>query len=122
MINILIADDSPTDAAILKSLFEAEPHMRVLGWARNGKEAVEMNEKFKPDLITMDIKMPKMDGYQAIEEIMSKFPTPIVVISSMISNGEADSEATFKALEAGALTVLPKPVDIQSPLFEQFKS
>jgi two-component system chemotaxis response regulator CheB len=120
MINILIADDSPTDAAILKSLFANERNMHVVGWARDGLEAIEMTEKYRPDLVTMDIKMPKMDGYQAIDIIMTKTPTPIVVISSLVGEGysDVDSEATVKALEAGALTVLAKPVNIQSPLFE----
>lgn len=116
MIKILIAEDSPTDCAILKHLFESEEDMTVVGCATNGKEAVEMVEKLKPDIITMDIKMPIMDGYQATEMIMSKFPTPIVVISSMVS--DSDSDATFRSLEAGALTVLPKPIDIRSPAFQ----
>lgn len=117
MIKILIAEDSPTDAAILKHIFESDPGLSVVACACDGLEAVEMAEKFKPDLITMDIKMPKMDGYDAIAQIMSKFPIPIVVISSMINDSESD--ATFLSLAAGALTVLPKPVDIQSPGFER---
>lgn len=119
MIRILIADDSPTDAAILKSLFDAEQDMTVIGVATDGKQAVSMVEKFKPDIVTMDIKMPKMDGYEAIDIIMRETPTPIVVISSMI--GDSESEATFRALEAGALTVLPKPVHIQDPVFAILK-
>lgn len=113
MIKVLIADDSPTDVAILKHIFENEPGFTVVGCARDGSEAVAMAEKLKPDVITMDIKMPKMDGYEATAAIMSKSPIPIVVISSMVTDSE--SEATFRSLEAGALTVLPKPVNIQSP-------
>lgn len=119
MIKILIADDSATDAAILKKIIEAEPDMEVVGIAHDGLEAVAMVERFKPNMITMDIKMPKMDGYEAIDMIMKLHPTPIVVISSMVTSG--DSEFTFKALEAGALTVLAKPVNIQSPSFAQVK-
>lgn len=119
MIRILIADDSPTDATILKSLFDAEPDMTVVAVATDGNLAVSMCEQLKPDIITMDIKMPKMDGYEAIDLIMRASPTPIVVISSMISDSE--SEATFRALEAGALTVLPKPIHIQSPVFAIIK-
>ena len=116
MIKILIAEDSPTDRAILKYIFETDPELTVVACANDGLEAIKMVEKYRPDLVTMDIKMPNMDGYQAIEVIMSRFPTPIVVISSMVS--DSDSDATFKALEAGALTVLSKPVDIQLPSFE----
>ena len=118
MIKILIADDSPTDHAILKLIFESQSDMEVIGWAHNGKEAIEMAEKLKPDLITMDIKMPYLDGFQATDAIMFKTPTPIVIISSLIGDTDADTDATFKALEAGALTVLPKPMDVQSPLFD----
>lgn len=119
MIKILIADDSATDAAILKEIVNSEPDMEVVGIARDGREAIALTQKLKPDLITMDIKMPKMDGYVAIDMIMKLHPTPIVVISSMIN--AADSDSTFKALEAGALTVLNKPVNIRSPLFAATK-
>jgi two-component system chemotaxis response regulator CheB len=115
MINILIVDDSPTDIAILKFLFESEPDMRVVGTAKNGVEAVDLAAKLKPDLITMDLQMPTVDGFEAIRRIMTQNPTPIVVISSVLGNTELN--ASFQSLEAGALYVMEKPRDILSPAF-----
>lgn len=119
MINILIADDSNTEAAILRHIFEAEPNLSVVGHARNGAEAVRLVPLLKPDIITMDIKMPVMDGILATKEIMEKFPTPIVIISSNLNDGPLG--CTFQALEAGALSVLKKPLNITSSTFEHDK-
>lgn len=116
MIKILIVDDSETEVAILKSLFSAEEDFEVIACAKNGKEAVELVGVLKPDLITMDIEMPVMDGFEAIRMIMTQHPTPIVVISSKL-NDESLS-ATFQAMEAGALSVLEKPINITMPSFK----
>src|SRR5947208_1261694 len=104
MINILIVEDSETEAAILKNLFESQEDFHVIGCAKNGKEAIYLTELLQPDLITMDIQMPLMDGVEAIRFIMSKYPTPIVVISSKLNDVALNT--TFRALEAGALSVL----------------
>jgi two-component system chemotaxis response regulator CheB len=82
-------------------------------------EAIELTEKLKPNIITMDITMPVMDGLEATRQIMSRFPTPIVVISSTIGNEEVNT--TLLALEAGALSVMVKPYDITSPHFNETK-
>lgn len=117
MIKVLIVDDSITESAILKSIVESEHDMEVIGFAKNGKEAVSLTAKLKPDLITMDIHMPVMDGFEAMNLILRENPTPIVVISSKIS--EDILNMSFKALEAGALSVLEKPKNISSAEFEQ---
>lgn len=117
MISILIVDDSPTDIAILKYLFESEDDIKVIGVATNGDEAVNMVKKFKPNLVTMDLHMPTLDGFQAINRIMAENPVPIVVISSVL--GESGLNATFRALEAGALYVMDKPQNITSPEFNK---
>lgn len=119
MIRVLIADDSQTDIAILKSILESDPDIQVIACAHDGMEAIELVQSLKPDIVTMDIKMPKMNGYEAIESIMMNFPTPIVVISSLVNDKESD--ATFRALEAGALYVIPKPENIQSNDFSSIK-
>lgn len=115
MINILIADDSETETALLKSLFESEKDFVVVGCAKNGKEAVELNETLKPDIITMDIHMPVMNGFEATRLIMSQQPTPIIVISSRLH--DESLRASFQALEAGAVSVLEKPKNFSSPAF-----
>jgi len=119
MIRILITDDSDVIATILKTIFDAEPDFKVVGRASNGHEAVCLNNELKPDLITMDIRMPVMDGFEATRMIMSTIPAPIVVISSDINNEELS--ITFRALEEGALSVIEKPCGIQQPGFEKVR-
>lgn len=116
MINILVVDDSETEAALITRIIESEPDMKVIGVARNGKEAIDLTARLKPDLITMDIQMPIMDGLEATRRIVSEYPTPIVVISSTISNESV--QATFPILEAGALSALAKPQNMFDPTFE----
>jgi two-component system chemotaxis response regulator CheB len=115
MIKVLIVDDSLTEATLLKGILDTEPDMTVIGHARNGQEAVKMCAELKPDLITMDVEMPILDGIDATRLIMSQTPIPVVIISSTINNKSLN--ATFKALEAGAVSVLPKPENITSEAF-----
>lgn len=107
MIRILIVDDSNTEILLLKHIFESEKDMQVIGIANNGEEAVKMTLSLKPDLISMDLLMPVMNGVDATKSIMTQQPTPIVVISSAVNEDIIDS--TFQALEAGALSVIEKP-------------
>lgn len=119
MIKILIVDDSETETAILKTLFNSEPDFEVIACAKNGKEAVELTQLLKPDLITMDIQMPVMDGIEAIRMIMTQYPVPIIVISSKLNDESLN--AAFQAMEAGALSVLDKPVNVLMPEFNKEK-
>ena len=107
MIRVLIVDDSPTLRQLTRAILESDPHLQVVGEARNGEEAIALCDKLNPDIITMDIRMPKMDGYQAIRRIMTELPRPIVVLTSTMSDLELG--ITFKAIEAGALMVVGKP-------------
>lgn len=109
----MIVDDSPTETLILKRILESEGDIEVIACAKNGLEAILLTEKLHPDVITMDIIMPLVDGIEAIKRIMSSCPTPIVVISSKLNDDVLN--ASFRALEAGALAVLDKPSHITSP-------
>lgn len=119
MIRILITEDSAVVALLLKAIFEQEADFEVVGHARNGREAVELAARLQPDMITMDIRMPVMDGFEATREIMSTRPVPIVVVSSSVDDEEL--RITFRAVEEGALAVIEKPRGINHPDFEQIR-
>jgi two-component system chemotaxis response regulator CheB len=106
-IRILIADDSKTIQALLTKFCETEIDMQVIGHAKDGAEAIRMTQLLKPDLITMDINMPLVNGFEATKVIMTTVPTPIVMISAQFNN--LVMKTVFQALDAGALDVLPKP-------------
>lgn len=119
MIRILIVEDSQVVALLLKAIFEHEPDMRVVGHARDGRAGVQLAHELKPDLITMDIRMPVMDGFEATRMIMANDPIPIVVISSSVDDEEL--RTTFRAIEEGALSVIEKPRGISHPDFDSIR-
>jgi two-component system, chemotaxis family, protein-glutamate methylesterase/glutaminase len=114
LIRVLLAEDSPTIRHLLLRLINDAPSLQVIAEARNGQEAVELTEKLKPDVISMDIQMPGMDGLEATRQIMARCPTPIVMVSGVL---EADIDLSFKAIQAGALAVIPKPPARDEPTF-----
>ena len=107
MTRVLVAEDSAVTREYLVYLLGGDPALEVVGTARDGLEAVELAERLKPDVIVMDVHMPRMNGFDATRQIMERVPTPIVIVSASISREEV--ALTFEALEAGALTVLDKP-------------
>ncbi len=112
---MLVADDSATARALLVAMFTSEPDFDVVGEAVNGQQAVEMAERLLPDLVTMDVQMPVMDGLEATKQIMVRSPRPIIIVSSTARTD--DVELSLDATRAGALMVLPKPEGPQSPGF-----
>src|SRR5580692_7412075 len=105
-IRVLVADDSAFMCKVLQEIINADPGMEVAGQARDGRAAVTLAETLKPDVITMDINMPHLDGLQATELIMSQNPRPIVIVSSESREG---AESTLRALQLGAIDFVPKP-------------
>jgi two-component system chemotaxis response regulator CheB len=93
---------------VLQSIINADPEMEVVGVARDGREAIAEAEKLRPDVITMDINMPHVDGLQATEVIMSSNPRPILIVSSESREGAAP---TLRSLELGAIDFVPKPAN-----------
>ena len=107
MIRVLVVDDSATVREYLAYLLGEDPSIEVVGTARDGLEAVDQAQRLKPDIIVMDVHMPRMNGYEATRQIMERAPTPIVMVSASSSRYEATQ--AFEALKAGALTVVEKP-------------
>ncbi len=103
MIRVLIVDDSALVREIFQVVFGFHEQIKVVGHAGNGREAVELTSKLRPDVITMDINMPEMDGLEAIEHIMAYYPTPILVLTSL-----SDADVAFRSLSKGALEVMEK--------------
>jgi two-component system, chemotaxis family, protein-glutamate methylesterase/glutaminase len=113
---VLVVDDSTFMRKVLETIFNSDEQLQVVGHARDGREAIAMSESLKPDVITMDINMPHVDGLQATAHIMTSNPRPIVVVSSETREGAA---STLKALELGAIEFVTKPssgidLDMQS--------
>ena len=100
----------------LVSLLAAEPDMKVVGEGATGRDAVEMASRLTPDLITMDVHMPVMDGLEATKQIMIQTPRPIIIVSSAVQSDEV--ELSMEAMRAGALMVMTKPQGPASPGFD----
>ncbi|HMC17030.1 MAG TPA: chemotaxis-specific protein-glutamate methyltransferase CheB [Albitalea sp.] len=107
MIRVLVVEDSVTVRKRLHEVLAADPEFEVVGEAGNGKQAIELCQAFRPDVVTMDMMMPVMSGLAATEFIMAHCPTPILVVSSSTNRGELFK--TYDALAAGAVDVLEKP-------------
>jgi two-component system, chemotaxis family, protein-glutamate methylesterase/glutaminase len=107
MIRVLVVDDSLTVRSRLVEILRADPDFEVVGEASDGRRAVELCAKLKPDVVTLDIVMPDTTGLNATEHIMAHMPTPILIVSSSFNRGELFD--TYSALQAGAVDVLEKP-------------
>ncbi|HYG58872.1 MAG TPA: chemotaxis response regulator protein-glutamate methylesterase [Symbiobacteriaceae bacterium] len=105
-IRVLVVDDSAFMRKVLTDLLQTEPSVTVVGTARDGQDGVEKAMALQPDVITLDIEMPRLDGYGALREIMSQRPTPVVMVSSLTREG---AEATVRALALGAVDFVAKP-------------
>ncbi|MDX1451887.1 MAG: chemotaxis response regulator protein-glutamate methylesterase [Oleiphilaceae bacterium] len=104
-VTVLVVDDSAFFRKRVCEILESVPDIKVVGTAANGREAIELTKRLKPDVITMDYEMPVMDGVTAVRHIMQEAPTPILMFSSLSYEG---ARVTLDALEAGAVDFLPK--------------
>src|SRR5262249_9151280 len=115
MIRVLVVEASPTTRGLLTAALGRDDSLRVVGEAGDGRQAIELTGRLRPDVVTMDIDLPRLDGLAATREIMATTPTPIVIVSGM---GRSQTTLALDALRAGALAVLPKPPGPGAPGFE----
>ncbi|MFC1853496.1 chemotaxis-specific protein-glutamate methyltransferase CheB [candidate division CSSED10-310 bacterium] len=106
-ISVLIVDDSPISREVLQTIIETSPDFEIVGLATNGEEAIDAVDELRPDIVTMDLNMPIMNGYEAIENIMAYNPTPILVVTT--AEFEKDTNIAFEALAVGALDIINRP-------------
>jgi two-component system chemotaxis response regulator CheB len=113
VVRVLIVDDSASMRLFLERIFSTDPEISVAGSVQNGEEALAAVERLAPDVVTMDIYMPRMSGLDATRRIMETRPTPIIILSGNLDPEEV--RTSFQAMEAGALTALPKPPGVGHP-------
>ncbi len=126
-IKVLVVDDSAFMRKAIENMLKKEPNIEVVGFARNGVEAIDMVQKLKPDIVTLDIEMPQMDGLTALRKILEIAPIPVIMVSSLTTEG---AEATLRALEIGAVDFIPKDksfaslgiMKIEDQLIEKIKT
>ncbi|MCK5505622.1 MAG: chemotaxis response regulator protein-glutamate methylesterase [Thermodesulfovibrionia bacterium] len=105
MVKVLIVDDSAFIRNVLTNMLSSDPDIKVVGIAKNGIEAIEKTAELKPDLVTMDVEMPKMNGIEALKHIMTINPVPVLMVSAVTTEG---AKETLEALEIGAVDFIPK--------------
>ncbi|GBD39496.1 Chemotaxis response regulator protein-glutamate methylesterase of group 1 operon [bacterium HR37] len=105
MIRVLIVDDSAFMRNALKTMLSSDPEIEIVGVARDGVEAIEKVMSLNPDIVTMDVEMPRMDGLTALKRIMEIKPVPVIIVSSLTSEG---AKVTLDALDIGAVDFIPK--------------
>jgi two-component system chemotaxis response regulator CheB len=111
VISVLVVDDSAFMRKAISMMLESDPAIKVVGTARDGEEGIEKVKLLKPDLVTMDIEMPRMDGLAALRQIMLTNPVPVMMVSSLTTSG---AQATLDALEMGAVDFIPKQMSFVS--------
>lgn len=107
-IKVLLVEDSPVATIVLKRIFDASPEIEVIGTACNGLEALELIPKLQPEVICTDLNMALMNGLEFTQEVMKKYPRPILIISASVQ--AKDTQNVFELMKAGALDVFPKPI------------
>ena len=107
-IQVLVVDDSTFMRKSLSAMLTRDPRISIVGMARNGEEALQLVHQLNPDVVTMDVEMPGMNGIEALKRIMAEHPVPVLIVSSLTTEGAGD---TLKALELGAVDYIPKQLD-----------
>jgi two-component system chemotaxis response regulator CheB len=117
LIRVLVIDDSAFSRQTINRMLRTSPLVEVVGIARDGEEALRKTFELEPDLITLDLEMPRMDGFTFLRLVMNKRPTPVLVIS-----GRAGEQDVFKALDLGAVDFIAKPTPLATPELQTIQS
>lgn len=104
-IRLLIVDDSAFMRKAIENMVKKDPEIEIVGTAKNGLEAIEGVKNLRPDVVTLDIEMPRMDGLTALQKIMEENPLPVIMVSSLTTEG---ADSTLRALDLGAVDFIPK--------------
>src|SRR5438093_786581 len=112
-IRVLIVEDSAVSREVLLHVLKSDPEIEVVGMARDGEEALAAAAELRPDVITMDIHMPKLDGFETTRRIMESQPVPIIIVSA--SANPQDVRKAFRVMDAGAVAILETPRGPASP-------
>lgn len=113
---VLVVDDSAFMRYVISKELSADPTIKVVGMARDGVDAMQKIELLQPDVVTMDLEMPRMDGLTALERIMAEMPVPVILLSSLTQEGAA---VTIRGLELGAVDFVPKPSAVEASVAEE---
>jgi len=119
-VNVLLVEDSPIALEIIQRILSTSADIKVVGVARNGKQALDLIPSVKPDVICADMYMERMDGLELIRQVMAKYPRPILVISNAVQSSDTDN--IFRLLQAGAVDVFPKPATGLPSDYEKVKA
>lgn len=114
MISVLVVDDSTFMRNTITALLEQDSEIKIVGTARNGQEALQKAEELDPDVMTLDVDLPRLDGLGVLQQLMKKTPLPVLMVSSLTQSG---AESTLKALEYGALDFIPKNMSTDRDTF-----
>lgn len=117
LINVLIVDDSLVARELLIYILNSDPEINILGIAESGEKALDFIKRHKPDVITMDVHMPGINGYETTQKIMETQPVPIITVSTAVDERSVDD--SFRSMEAGALAIVEKPRGIDHPAHRQ---
>ena len=111
-LRVLVVDDSSVQRGMLVALLDGDPDLEVVGWASSGEDGIRAAARLRPDVITMDLRMPGMDGLAATRRIMQESPTPIVMVTASVSR--EDQQLAFEAFQAGILAIAEKPMALSA--------
>src|SRR5256885_3124478 len=116
MVRALVIDDSAYNRVTISRMLESSPKIKVVATAVNGEDGIKQVMKHKPDVITLDLEMPVMDGFAFLRWLMANKPTPVIAVSSRSSD-----KSVFKALDLGAVDFIAKPGGRVSPRLEEIQ-